>query len=318
MATYRQIEKGFYEAVDEYIVKIEKETGALFQGAKNDIIDEMTRISKLKVASTPFRIRRYSELFDNIDRALKSFNSDYTAKIQKAYSDIFRYTANNTNLNIENELSKSVVGGVFLPYLEPKQVLIRQIFSDDVFGQAFSDFAREEQVKLQTAARRIVGRYGALEGLGEKQIARFMQDLDAVLPSYRYRTIARTEMFKAYSKAVEYSRAIAEDAGVEFVRKWKTVPDERRRLAHKEAQDQTPKERNGIMSYVVQGELFRSPRIPVTSVSANNIINCRCWESNYPSGMPKPSKNVIKVNKDKYVEENEKRRKNLEIKKIGE
>lgn len=115
-------------------------------------------------------------------------------------------------------------------------------------------------------------RKGRAEGLTLSQIATAVSTKFAFLTKYRANMIARTETHNAAGFANHaYHQALRDEAGLDMVKKWVSVADERTRSAHVEANGQV----------VEMDEDFTIGGAPMKHVGdprggLKNIINCRC------------------------------------------
>lgn len=114
---------------------------------------------------------------------------------------------------------------------------------------------------------------GVEQGLSEKEIAKDIKEsFFSEISEHRARTIARTEVHNAASWGMQNG---AEESGLNLVREWVAVMDERTREDHAEADGQ---KRGMDEPFDVGGESVDYPG----DGSVENSINCRCTVSYEP------------------------------------
>jgi uncharacterized protein with gpF-like domain len=113
------------------------------------------------------------------------------------------------------------------------------------------------------------------EGLSTSETVSVIRDRASILSRSRAMTIAVTETHNALSWAKnESTRLISDELGLELLKEWNTVEDERTRQSHREADGQ----KVGMdESFTVGGESLRYAGD--INGSAANTINCRCTET---------------------------------------
>ena len=112
---------------------------------------------------------------------------------------------------------------------------------------------------------------GVSEGLGTEEIARIIQDSNAI-NRVRARVIARTEIISASNAGADLG---ARATGLTLEKQWLASVDGRERDAHRIANNEYQKTPIAMdESFIVGGEQCMYPGDPV--LSAENVINCRC------------------------------------------
>jgi len=112
---------------------------------------------------------------------------------------------------------------------------------------------------------------GFSDGLTNVEIAKSLSaQFTSIATAYRAARIARTETAIV---AAESQNVAAKESGVELVKQWLAIDDDRTRVNHKSASvDEQIRELDG--TFQVGFDVMKGPHDP--SASAGNVVNCRC------------------------------------------
>ena len=180
-----------------------------------------------------------------------------------------------TNLLItENGLTADAIGNKQLALIEAR---IKKQFGFD-FASQMQFFLAARALKTvslvsgtdRAAAAGIIS-VGFANGLTNIEISNQLQaQFTSIATAYRAARIARTETFIASSEAQDVS---AKESGVDLVKEWVAIDDDRTRNNHKSPSvDGQIREMDG--TFQVGIDTMKGPHDP--SASAGNIVNCRC------------------------------------------
>lgn len=157
-----------------------------------------------------------------------------------------------------------------IPQLERK-ALWEELFSSFVSlyaGEKAQMTADTTRIDIQRAISKSLEQP---DGVNERDFVKRILQVRG-LSRFRANTIARTETHAAAMYAsIETAKTTTQELGIERKKEWIAALDERTRMSHAAANEQTV----GLNdNFVVNGESLDRPADPVGS--AGNIINCRC------------------------------------------
>jgi len=136
-----------------------------------------------------------------------------------------------------------------------------------ITSRALQSTAFISQTDRKTASNIITS--GFNDGLSNPEIAKKLQsEFTTIATAYRAATIARTETAIAAAEAQERG---ARESGVDVVKEWVAIEDDRTRTDHSIVDGQI-REMDG--TFQVGPDTMKAPHDP--NASAGNVINCRC------------------------------------------